>query len=68
MKNYDKNTTSSYVTHLDANNFYGLAMSQKRPANIFKWVKKLYKFDEHFIKRYDENSKKGCFLEVDVKY
>ena len=68
MKNYDKNTTSSYVTHLDANNFYGLAMSQKRPANIFKWVKKLYKFDEHFIKRYNENSNKGCFLEVDVKY
>ena len=68
MKNYDKNTTSSYVSHLDANNFYGLAMSQKRPANIFKWVKKLYKFDEHFIKRYDENSNKGCFLEVDVKY
>ena len=39
MKNYDKNTTSSYVTHLDANNFYGWAMSQKLPVNIFEWVK-----------------------------
>ena len=30
--------------------------------------KKLYKFDKHFIKSYDENGNKGCFLEVDVKY
>ena len=68
MKNYDRNTTSSYVTHLEANDFYGWAMSQKLPVNIFEWVKKLYKFDDHFIKSCDENSNKGCFLEVDVKY
>ena len=36
-------------------------MSQKRPRNGFKWV-------ENFIKKYDENSNKGYFLEVDIDY
>ena len=54
--------------HLDANNLYGWAMSQKLPVNGFKWVKKLLKFNERFIKKYDENRNKGYFLEVDVKY
>ena len=43
-------------------------MSQKLPARGFKWVKKLSKFNERFIKYYDENSNKGYFLEVDVEY
>ena len=43
-------------------------MSQKVPANGFKWVGKLSKFNERFIKSYNENSDKGYFLEVDVKY
>ena len=50
------------------NNLYGWAMSQKLPVNGFKWVKRLLKFNERFIKKYDENSNKGYFLEVDVKY
>ena len=37
MNNYDKNIESSYLMHLDANNLYGWAMSQKRPVNGFKW-------------------------------
>ena len=64
VKNYDKNIKSSYVVHLDANNLYGWAMSQKLPVNGFKWVKKLTKFDKRFIKNYDENSNLGSFLEV----
>ena len=55
MKNYDKNTTSSYLMYLDANNLHGCAMSQKLPVNGFEWVKKLPKFDDRFIKIYDEN-------------
>ena len=50
MKNYDKNIESSYVMYLDAINLYGWWMSQKLPVNGFKWVKKLSKFDERFIK------------------
>ena len=68
MKNYDKNTTSSYLMYLDANNLYGWAMSQKLPVKDFKWVKKLSKLDEPFVKDYNENSDKGYFLEADVEY
>ena len=42
-------------------------MSQKRPVDGFKWVKKLSGFDECFIKNYDENSNTGYFLKVDVE-
>ena len=66
MKNYDKNIESSYLTYLDANNLYGWAMSQKLPVNGFKWAEKLSKFNERFIKSYNENSGIGYFLEVDV--
>ena len=45
-------------------------MSQKLPADGFKWIEKdnLPKFNEKFIKDYDENSDKGYILEVDVEY
>ena len=70
MKNYNKNIESSYIEYLQANNLYGWAMSQKLPVNGFKWVKqkKILKFNEDFIKNYDENSNKGHFLEVDIDY
>ena len=70
MKNYDKNNESSYIEYLDANNLYGWAMSQKLPVNDFKWVKQeeLSKFNEDFIKNYDENGNIGYFLEVDIDY
>ena len=69
MKNYDKNIESSSIEYLDANNLYGWAMSQL-PVNDFKWVKQkeLSKFNDDFIKNYDENSNKGYFLEVDIDY
>ena len=78
MNNYNKNNEcnsvecssaeSSYLMYLDANNLCGWAMSQKLPVNGFKWIKKLSRFNEDFIKSYDENSNKGNFLEVDVEY
>ena len=68
MNNYDKSIESSYLTFLDANNLYGWGMSQKFPINGFKWVKYLTKFNESFIKKYNQNSDRGYFLEVDVKY
>ena len=68
MKNYDKNIEPSYLMYLDTNNLYGWAISQKLPVDGFKWIKRLFEFNEDFIKNYDENSNKGYFLEVDVKY
>ena len=36
---------------------------------IFKWVKQeLSKFNENFIKNYDENGNIGYFFEVDIDY
>ena len=62
MKNYDKNIELSQLMYLDANNFYGWKMLQKLPANG------LSKFDEKFIKNYDEDSNKEYILEVDAEY
>ena len=68
MKNYDKNTTSSYLMYLDAKKLYGWAMSWKYLANGFQWVEVLSQFNEDFINDYDENSDEGSFLEGDVEY
>ena len=68
MKNYDKNEESSYIQYLDTNNLYGWAMSQKLPANGFKWIEDTSEINEEFIKNYNEDNDKGYILEVDVKY
>ena len=68
MENHDKNKESFYIQFLDANNLYGWEMSQKLPVDDFKWKKNMLKFNEDFIKNYDEDSNKGYILEVDVKY
>ena len=38
LKIYNNNEDSSYIQYLDANNFYGWAMSKKLPVNGFKLV------------------------------
>ena len=68
MNNHDKSIISSFLMYLDANSLCGWAMIQKCPVDGFKWVEDLSQFDGSFIKNYDENSNKGYFLEVDVKY
>ena len=68
MKIYDKNTESSLIVYLDANNLYGWAMCKKLPVGDYKWVDDLSIFTEDFIKNYDEDSNKGYFFEVDVEY
>ena len=54
--------------YLDANNLYGWAMPQILPVNGFKWIEGSSEFNKRFIKTYDENSDRGNFLEVNVKY
>ena len=45
-------------------------MSQKLPVDGFKWIEEddISKFDEKFMKNYDENSDIGYVLEIDVEY
>ena len=66
MKSYYKDKESSYIQYLDANNLYGCAASQKLPVAGFKWKRNISRFNEDFIKNYDEDSDKGYILEVDV--
>ena len=68
MKNYNKDVISSYLRYLDPNNLYGWAMSQKLPVDGFKWIEKLSRFNEIFIKNYKENSDIGYFVKVDTDY
>ena len=43
-------------------------MSQKLPIKGFKWVEDLSQFNEDLIKKYDEKSDTGYFLEVEIDY
>ena len=43
-------------------------MSQKLPVNNSEWIKDTSKFNEDFMKNYNEKSNEGYFLEVDVQY
>ena len=63
MKNYDKNIDIILnLMYLNANNLYGWEMSQKLPANGFKRVKNLSKFDEDFIKNMTKTVTTDMFL------
>ena len=42
-------------------------MSQKFPVDGFQWKKSMLKFNEDFIRDYDEDSDKGYIFEVDVE-
>ena len=66
LKSYDKSIESSYLMYLDPNILYGWAIPL--PINGFKWEDDLSRFNERFIKNYNENSNEGYFLEVDVEY
>ena len=43
-------------------------MSKKLSVNGFKWENDLSRFNEDFIKNYNENSDIGHFLEEDIGY
>ena len=58
---------SSYLNYWDVNNFCGWAMSQKLSVNNFEQIEETFQFNEDFIKKYNEESAEGYFLEVDVQ-
>ena len=43
-------------------------MSRKLPVNNLEWIKDTSQFNKDFIKKYNEESDKGYFLEDDVQY
>ena len=49
-------------------NLYGWAMSQKVPVNDFGWIKDTSRFNEDFIKSYDEESDEGYYFQVNDQY
>ena len=67
MKEYNEKAPSKYIMYLDANNFYGWAMSQYLPTGCFRWLteKEVNKID---LAKYKEDSKIGMILEVDLEY
>ena len=67
MKEYQEKAPSKYIMHLDANNLYGLEMSQYLPTGNFKWMtdKEISKIN---LGNYKADNKKVLILEVDLEY
>ena len=65
-EDYDKSKPSSYISYLDANNLYGLAMCKKLPYDDFKWY--YGRMDEKRVMKYSDDDDTGYILEVDLDY
>ena len=67
MNEYNDKAPSKYIMYLDANNLYGWAMSQYLQTGGFKWLNdnQINKLD---LSKYNDESKKGLILEVDLEY
>ena len=65
MNNYDPKKQSTFISYLDINNSYGLAMSEYLPYERFKWLENVDKFD---VMSVTVKSLIQYFLEVDLKY
>ena len=68
IKDYDKYKESSFLKYWNVSNLYDWSMPEKILANNFEWIKNTSQFNEDFLKRYNEESNEGYFLEVDVQY
>ena len=67
ITDYGSSEKTKFIVSLDANNLYGLGMSQYLPHGRFKRLsqKIIDKFDVNSIA---ENSSDGYILEVDLEY
>ena len=67
LNNFDTTKESKYITYVDSNNLYALAMDQYLPYSEFKWLNK----DEIKSIKWltvPDNNDIGYFLEVDLIY
>ena len=67
MREYNEKAASKYIMYLDANNLYGWAMSQYLPTGGFKWLTEK-QIENTELAKYNDDSKKGLILEVDLEY
>ena len=67
LPSYGSSKKSVFLQYLDANNFYGYAMSQKLSLNGYEWDN-IEKLTCDFVENYDVNGDMGYLLEVDVEY
>jgi hypothetical protein len=66
LSDYDESKNSVFIMYFDANNLYGLAMSQMLPYKDFKWSDDLQ--TEEDILNYDGDGDTGYILQVDLDY
>ena len=65
MNNYNKDKESYLMYWMQ---FIQISYVKQISVNNFVWKENSSKCDEKFMKNYDENSNKGCMLEVDAEY
>ena len=65
MKTYNKDVVSSYISYLDANNLYGVGMTQKLPYADFQWSDDMHGTED--VLNYT-NGEYGYILDVDLVY
>ena len=68
MEEYDKDKETNYLQYLDANNFYGWAMSQSLPTREFRWIKCNAWDPVRLVDMISHEKDYGYLLEVDVRY
>ena len=68
MKDFNKKELSKFLMYVDANNLYGVGMSQKLPVHSFKWMtnQEIENIFNNRIVQVWENT--PCILEVDFEY
>ena len=66
-KQYDKSKPTKYLSYLDANNLYGWAITKRLPKSRLRWMTRS-EIERLDLGKYDEESKKGLILEVDLEY
>ena len=67
IREYNEKAPSKHIMYLDANNLYGWAMSQYLPTGGFKWLTEK-QIENTDLAKYNDDSKKGLILEVDLEY